>query len=124
MNMLPSQSILRLMAIAAAFVVLCGGHTAFAQGDEARSFQELEQRNWRVEFSDPGTGHWAKNWFLDGDHAVVSNDNDGMTIDATGGYAVLWTKQEFDGDVRIEYDFQRLDLHNSRRISYEGSIDR
>jgi hypothetical protein len=35
-----------------------------------------------------------------------------MTIDATSGYAVLWTRRAFDGDVRINYDFQRLDSQN------------
>ena len=32
-----------------------------------------------------------------------------MTIDTAQGYAVLWTKKEFTGDVKIEYDFKRDD---------------
>ena len=35
-----------------------------------------------------------------------------MTIDTTNGYAVLWTKQSFEGDLRIEYDFRRVDQYN------------
>lgn len=50
--------------------------------------------------------------FLDGDSAAVSTDDSGMTFDATNGYAVLWTKEIFEGDVRIEYDFRRLDSYN------------
>jgi hypothetical protein len=112
MNDLSRQRISRWIAIVAALGGLSGWHTALAASDEAQSFQKLEQREWREVFSDSCTGDWMKNWFLDGDQAVVSAGENGMTIDATGGYAVLWTQQSFEDDVRIEYDFQRLDSHN------------
>ena len=103
--------IARPIAQALALMVL-GGAAAWADDDEARLFSELDQRLWRERFSDRGAGDWKKNWFLDGDSAEVSADDSGMTIDATNGYAVLWTKEVFEGDVRIEYDFQRLDSYN------------
>jgi len=112
MKGLPLQRIAWLALIVAAFAGLFGRPAASAESDEEQSFQELQKRKWSEVFFDPCTGDWKKNWFLDGDDAVVSADKDGMTIDATGGYAVLWTNRSFEGDVRIGYDFKRLDSHN------------
>jgi len=42
-----------------------------------------------------------------------------MTIDTARGFAVLWTKQSFEGDLRIEYDFKRVDAkHRGVNIIY------
>jgi hypothetical protein len=68
---------------------------------------------WCETFHDPCTEDWHARWFLDGKKGVVSTSEEGMRIDATGGFAVLWTHESFAGDLRIEYDFQRLDTHDS-----------
>ncbi len=85
---------------------------AETSGDDARAFDEFRSASWREVFCDPCTVHWQDLWFLDGDDAKVSNDSKAMTIDTENGYAVLWTKPSFDGDLRIEYDFQRVDNVN------------
>lgn len=75
----------------------------------------------RVLFEDPMTGDWQENWFLDGKEATLRNDADGLFF--AGGtiakwhdrvkyhahHAVLWTKQEFAGDIRISYEVTRND---------------
>jgi len=106
------QRILWMVSIFAALAALPGRQAALADGGEECSFRKLEKREWRDAFADPCTGDWRKSWFLDGDDAVVSTGENGMTIDATGGYAVLWTKRTFEGDLRIRYDFKRLDSHD------------
>ena len=66
-------------------------------------------------FSDAGTEDWKENWFLEGNKAWVSNGTDGMIFSAgpvekeQASHAVLWTKRSFAGDIKIEYDFTRLD---------------
>jgi hypothetical protein len=70
---------------------------------------------WETVFSDSCTGDWTDNWFLDGEVGHVSNDVEGMTLTAgpefknNAHHMVLWTHASFEGDVKIEYDYTRLD---------------
>jgi hypothetical protein len=82
---------------------------------------------WKEVFTDPGTKDWEAKWFLDGKLASVTNSPAGMvfrTGPVSGGdasHGVLWTKQSFVGDIRVEYDFTRLDAvtsHTSVCICY------
>jgi len=71
--------------------------------------------DWTQTFSDPGTADWTENWFLEGAKASVQNTADGMNFNAGpipgehASHAVLWTKQSFEGDLKIEYEYTRLD---------------
>lgn len=81
-------------------------------------FKELLKRDWRQKLCDSGTDDWRKQWFLDGERAEFKNTESGMVF--SGGpivgdhasHAVLWTKDIFYGDVKIEFDFTRLDTIN------------
>jgi hypothetical protein len=86
--------------------------------DECRNmeaFKELTRLDWQPGFKDPGTGDWKKGWFLDGEKAKVLNTSKGMEFFAgpvpaeDASHTVLWTKQAFHGDIRIEYEYTRLD---------------
>jgi len=71
-------------------------------------------KGWSLEFKDSCTGDWKNKWFLDGQKATVINTPEGMVfkagdIEESPYHGVLWTKKSFDGDVKIEYDFTRLD---------------
>lgn len=69
--------------------------------------------DWKLIFTDKLTdSKWQDKWFLDGEQAKVSNSGEGLELDPMKGFAVLWTKQEFKGDVKIEYDFKRVDKKN------------
>lgn len=74
-----------------------------------------DDTDWQLVFADDGKGDWAKNWFLEGDKASVTNTPDGMVFTAGpvprehASHAVLWTKASYVGDIRIEYDYTRLD---------------
>ena len=80
--------------------------------DDRSEFERQMSSPWQEVFVDPCTADWQQQWFLDGDQAVVENLAEGMKIDATQGYAVLWTQQSFAGDLRIEYEFKRVDTRN------------
>ena len=79
------------------------------------AFQQADERSWREVFSDDGTGDWKGKWFLDGEVGKVTTGPEGMTLTAgpefknDAHHMVLWTKQEFEGDLKIEYDFTRTD---------------
>lgn len=71
--------------------------------------------DWKLKFSDPCTSNWQDNWFLDGEIAKVEHNEYGMDLIAgpinrnDAHHSVLWTKQSFDGDLKIEYDYTRTD---------------
>jgi hypothetical protein len=85
------------------------------QAQTKRDFDKASKVKWQEVFSDTGTGDWKKKWFLDGKVATVKNGPDGMALTAgpefknDAHHMVLWTKDVFEGDVKIEYDYTRLD---------------
>jgi hypothetical protein len=78
-------------------------------------FKELIAADWKAAFDDDGTGNWQDNWVVDGCRADIRNTPRGMVFAAgpverdNGSHAVIWTKRNFAGDMRIELDFTRLD---------------
>lgn len=78
-------------------------------------FDDAVSGEWETVFSDACTGDWTDNWFLDGQVGTVTNDAEGMTLTAgpefknDAHHMVLWTHESFEGDVKIEYDYTRLD---------------
>ena len=71
--------------------------------------------DWTQTFSDPGSSDWTNHWFLEGSKATIQNTPDGLIFNAGpvpgehASHAVLWTKQSFEGDLKIEYEYTRLD---------------
>ena len=81
-------------------------------------FTELKALSWKDKLFDSGNNNWQDKWFLDGKRADIRNTSEGM-IFAAGPvamdhacHAVLWTKESFEGDIKIEWDFTRLDTVN------------
>ncbi|MEM0966298.1 MAG: DUF1961 family protein [Verrucomicrobiota bacterium] len=82
---------------------------------EEKAFEEALDQNWKVVFSDTGTGNWQDSWVLDGEVGTVTNSPEGMILAAgpefrnDAHHMVLWTKDTFEGDVKIDYLYTRLD---------------
>jgi len=93
----------------------CAGLEVAKERGTMTDFQELAKAEWRQVLHDRCTGNWQDAWFLDGRKATVTNGLDGMTFTAgpTAGddscHAVLWTKDSFQGDLKIEYEYTRTD---------------
>jgi len=81
-------------------------------------FEEAAAGPWKEVFFDEGTGDWRDKWFLDGEIGTAENSPRGLRL--AGGprfgdnahHVVLWTKDSFEGDVKIEYDYTRLDFES------------
>jgi hypothetical protein len=94
-------------------------NTANAQvsAQEEDFIQINKQANWKLKFSDKGKSNYQNNWFLDGLKAKITNSNKGLLFSAgqvegnDADHAVLWTKQSFAGDIKITYEFTKID-HN------------
>lgn len=75
-----------------------------------------------VLFKDTMAKDWQANWFLDGQNAVLKHRGGGLDFITTESevdkkvdrapfdaqHAVLWTRQEFEGDIRISYTYTML----------------
>jgi hypothetical protein len=78
-------------------------------------FDDLLKIDWEEVFADSGTKNWEDGWFLDGQRASIKNMQDGMLYSAgpverdNASHAVLWTKNIFEGDLKIEFDYTRMD---------------
>jgi len=100
------------------FLYLMLSMACFAQknGVEKIAFENAFKENWQAVFHDSCTGDWTNQWFLDGKIASVSNSDKGMQLTAgpqfknDAHHLVLWTKDSFKGDVKIEFDYTRLDF--------------
>lgn len=80
-----------------------------------------EDRTALTLFEDSMTGDWRAQWFLDGTQATLRNSDNGLYF--AGGtvsklddrekyhahHAVLWTRQVFEGDLRIRFQMTRED---------------
>ncbi len=79
----------------------------------AEQFDKMNDADWKCRFK--SKADWKKQWFLDGELATVTSKKEGIEFHAgptpasNADHSVLWTKEEFEGDIKIEYDFTRLD---------------
>ncbi|WP_044211339.1 DUF1961 family protein [Flammeovirga sp. OC4] len=84
-----------------------------------QKFDDLNKsKQWDLVFKDNCKKDWTQKWTLDGQIATVENTNEGMHFSAgpeaknDAHHAVLWTKESFEGDIKIEYDYTRTDTAN------------
>lgn len=86
------------------------------RNEEQKTFENLLLQKNELLFKDDFSKSWTTNWFLDGQKAQLKNTKAGLLFKAgevpasDADHAVLWTKQSFDGDIRIEFDFTKKDI--------------
>lgn len=103
-----------------AFIAISFFNVEIMAGDLGmeEKFNSLKQLEWKNVFKDKGDKDWQAKWFLDGERAQIKNTPKGMVFSAgpivgdNASHAVLWTKDSFSGDVKIQFDFTRLDTIN------------
>jgi len=84
-------------------------------GFKSKTEQEKNFVKSELLFEDSGTDNWKEKWMLDGQRSEVINSELGMELIAGPEHGndtchtVLWTKQSFDGNICIEYDYTRTD---------------
>lgn len=82
------------------------------------AFNALNDRSWNVQLQQASTSDWRQHWSLDGQHCRINNDDAGLEFQAgpeagnNAHHGVLWTKQRFVGDMKVEFEFTRLDEIN------------
>lgn len=83
-------------------------------------------------FEDTMAKDWEKNWFLDGKRATLEHRDGGLAFITYASkfdkhvdraafdaqHAVLWTRREFAGDIRISYTFTKLPGCSFQQLIY------
>jgi hypothetical protein len=85
----------------------------------------------QVLFQDSMAENWQENWFLDGEKATLEHRDGGLAylteytvnknVDREGfdsQHAVLWTREEFEGDIRITYTYTVLPGSSWQKLIY------
>ena len=109
-----------LVAATALALTGCSSFMNSPDSPDKIAFEKADAEKWKTVVSDCGAApaKWRDNWFLDGKIASVENRNKGMQM--TSGpqfrngahHMVLWSKKVFSGDVRIDFEYTRLDFEN------------
>lgn len=98
-----------------ACVLTCAAGEGPSRGNDADLFRKAADGKWTEVLSDPCTGDWKQHWTLDGEKARITHSAKGMEFHAgpefgnDAHHAVLWTRKRFSGDVRLDYEYTRLD---------------
>ena len=100
------------------FLVGCTTQTSTPPTPDQTAFDTAASVGWEEVLFDSFTKDWQKQWTLDGEVATAVNTPDGIELTAgseriDGHHMVLWTKEQFEGDVKIEYEFTRLDSESA-----------
>jgi hypothetical protein len=94
--------------------------------------ETMSESDATVLFEDPMTANWQENWFLDGERADLDHRDGGLAFLTSASkvdkrvdraafdaqHAVLWTRQEFEGDIRISYRYTRLPDCSWQKLIY------
>ncbi len=108
------EKTLIILIIASAFLRANLNSQDRGTGPERR-YRQLLEADLKQVFFDQGSEDWEDKWFLDGERGSVKNTPEGMVFSAgpirgdNGSHSVLWTRESFEGDIRIEFDYTRLD---------------
>lgn len=71
--------------------------------------------SWHAVFDSTTSQNWSDDWFVEGERAVVEPVPGGFVFSAgdelndPASHAVLWSKASYSGDIKVEYDYTRLD---------------
>jgi hypothetical protein len=122
MNILLRRSLLYSLWLIAPVMAADTPVTIPDPAQDKAAYEQAIAGNWKQLFSDSCTGDWRQQWFLDGEVGKVPNGPNGMTLTAgpefmnEAHHMVLWTKQSFEGNLKIEYDYTRTD-HETRCVN-------
>ncbi len=103
------------LVVAGLWLCGCSKQNEMKNSADQTAFDQASEGTWQELFSDSCTGDWKQQWFLDGEVGKVTTGSGGMTLTAgpeflnDAHHMVLWTNASFEGDLKIEYDYTRLD---------------
>lgn len=101
--------------VIAVLAISCSTMESMKTMEEKIDFERLADSDWQEVFYDSFHKDWKEKWTLDGMKATIRNTEKGMDFCAgptawdDSCHAVLWTKESFQGDIKVDYEYTRLD---------------
>ncbi|MDP0495258.1 MAG: hypothetical protein Q7Q73_03530 [Verrucomicrobiota bacterium JB024] len=89
--------------------------TSQNENNNRAAFEAAQEAPWQEAMVDSGLESWQDRWFVDGHKATLKNLPNGLyysagpIADDHASHAVLWTRQSFEGDLKLEFDYTRMD---------------
>lgn len=105
---------MRRLLLVILFALLCVLIGIFIYTND-NSYNHVLKKHKELIFSDDCTQNWQDKWLLDGTLANIENTENGMSFMAgpefgnDTSHAVLWAKENFFGNIMIQYEYTRTD---------------
>ncbi|PXA03532.1 hypothetical protein DDZ13_11150 [Coraliomargarita sinensis] len=113
-------------------LVCLGALLLMACQTQKAGLHEKPKPDAHILFEDSMADNWEENWFLDGKRATLEHREGGLAFITTTSvvdkrvdrlpfdahHAILWTRQEFEGDIRITYTYTRLPGCSWQKLIY------
>lgn len=128
MESMQNMKKIQMMAMLAVMALLASCNSMVPKQESASSGNGDSPK---ILFEDSMAKNWQKNWFLDGKKATLDHRDGGLAFiteytvnkheDRAGfdaQHAVLWTRQKFEGDIRISYNYTRLPGCSWQKLIY------
>jgi len=120
----------QMLAVCFSVMLTASCSTAHHRNETGWSPEQAQED--MVLFEDSMTANWQDNWFLDGKRATLDHRDGGLAFLTTASnvdkrvdriafdaqHAVLWTRQEFEGDIRISYTYTKLPDCSWQKLIY------
>ncbi len=106
---------MKYFLITCCFFVYCSSSYSQATDSTVKLFEELNRLPWGAQVSSFTGSSWQEHWTVDGYRAEIKSTPKGTLFCAgpiardNGSHAVLWTKENFSGSIKIEFDYTRAD---------------
>ena len=112
----------RLLLCISLFCSLCM-LDAWGTNKQQKQFKRINKESWKLQVACDMQSFDTACWVLDGLQGAISSSKKGLLlkagpfIDNDSSHVVLWYKRMFSGDIKIEYDYTRMDTSRAGSVN-------
>lgn len=113
----------RFYITAAVALLLSANMSLYANDDIEARYQSAKSGAWELVIDEKLSDFDSSEWVYDGEKGHLTVDESGLTVTSgpeahvNAHHSVLWNKQKLSGDLKVEYDFTRLDNSDAGSVN-------